>query len=139
MGCQGGSKLERAFPLFPPSAQYDPYKLYSPTDGEKTIIGIVLLAIQVQAEVVVISNTREYWPEVIATALFHHSQRLQFPCPLLLRDCMGYLVPADVTGKSIHVDIHPVYKVKSRTKLVRLFLFQSDLIPREPLDYHFLT
>ena len=34
---------------------------------------------------------------------------------------MGYLVTADVTGKSIHVDIHPVHKVKSRTYLVRLF------------------
>ena len=110
------ASLKERFPFFIPLAQYDRYKLYSPIDGEKTIMGIVLLAIQVQAEVVVISNTREYWPEVIATALFHHSQRLQFPCPLLLRDCMGYLVPADVTGKSIHVDIHPVHKVKSRTK-----------------------
>ena len=110
------ASLKERFPFFIPSAQYDHYKLYSPTDGEKTIIGIVLLAIQVQAEVVVISNTREYWPELIATSLFHHSQRLQFPCPLFFRDCMGYLVPADVTGKSIHVDINPIHKVKSRTK-----------------------
>ena len=83
--------------------QYADYKIYSPTAEELHDVGIILLAIRVQAEVVIISNAKKFWPERIATCLFHQSQRMRFPCPFLFRDSMGDLLPADITGRCIGV------------------------------------